>query len=543
MRYASRPVMPLEDSDRPFRPKETLHIPTPIIGGVVALSIVLLLTYKGFSDSLIWLGVLLAIPAGIFFLSRPAVFLSILLVASSAKMWLPFLPLDLPVDVLMRACLLVAVVAGAIIRKDVRRGREMYRVLAYAFICLILITMVRRGAGFYQLGGSLWGGKAYIILLVNLFFLLLIPGTITMSRKAWTWSLSLMLLAPMVVVLADALYVGSGGSFYLLYWLFRPTSTVGLTTFELGQQDSGIWRLQSFSQLKFSWLAMLLFPWLRRSPLGWLLAGLLVLSHVALTALSGFRAALAIIPVYIATYLMLAFPRHRKRLVLLGLALASAGLLGAYTLGPYLPSPAQRALSWLPGIEVNARVSMDAQHSSNWRLDLWGLIWQREVPKHWLTGKGLAYNPAHLVDQSEVQVDYWVELHNFVVLGEYHNGPLNLLTCFGIWGLLLVLALFFTLWRRHLRYARMNWADPILRNFHLVCFSLYAVGVMAFLFIFGDLQNTLQNLITLVVIMELLVQSDPVLSKPPEQREVRKLVNRPPAKRAPRIAMPTALHR
>ena len=39
--------MPLEDSERPFRPKETLHIPTPLIGGVVAILVVLLLTYKG----------------------------------------------------------------------------------------------------------------------------------------------------------------------------------------------------------------------------------------------------------------------------------------------------------------------------------------------------------------------------------------------------------------------------------------------------------------------------------------------------------------
>jgi hypothetical protein len=535
--------MPLEDSDRPFRPKETLHIPTPLIGGVVAIAVVLLLTYKGFSDSLVWLGVMLAIPAGIFFLSHPSVFLSILLVVSSAKIWLPFLPLDLPIDILMRACLLAAVVAGAIIRKDVQRGLVVYRPLAYAFICLVFITIVRRGSGFYQLGGSLWGGKAYIILLVNLFFLLIIPGTLTMTRRGWALTLTFMLLAPVVVVCADALYVLSGGRFFLLYWLFRPTSSVGLTAFELGQQDSGVWRLQSFSQLKFSWVAMLLFPWLRRSPPGWILAGLLVVLHLLFTALSGFRAALAMIPVYLATYLWLAFPRRRKRLVALGLAMLCAGLVGAYTLVPHLPTPAQRALSWLPGIEVNARVSMDADHSSNWRLDLWSLIWHREVPKHWLTGKGLAYHPAHLVDQSEVQVDYWVELHNFVVLGEYHNGPLSLLVCFGIWGLLLMVALFIAAWRRCLAQARREWGDPYLRNFHLVCFSLYAVGVLAFLFIYGDLQYSLQNLLTLVVIMELLVRSDPLLSKPPVDPQVRRLVTRPPAKAAPRIAMPTALHR
>ena len=36
---------------------------------------------------------------------------------------------------------------------------------------------------------------------------------------------------------ADALYVLSGGRFFLLFWLFRPTSSVGLTAFELGHRD------------------------------------------------------------------------------------------------------------------------------------------------------------------------------------------------------------------------------------------------------------------------------------------------------------------
>jgi O-Antigen ligase len=530
--------MPLEDSERPFRPKETLHIPTPVIGAVVALVVVLLLTYKGFSDSLIWLGVMVAIPAGIFFLSRPAILMAFVLVVSSAKMWLPFLPLDLPVDILMRFALVVAVVAGAIIRKDVQRTAEPYRLAAYVFICLIGLTMVRRGAGFYQLGGNLWGGKVYLILLVNLFFLLLIPGTIRMGRKMWTLTLALTLLAPVMVVLADAAYVYSGGRFYHLYYVFRPASSVGSTAFELTQQDAGLWRLQSFSQLKLAWLAMLFFPWLRRTPLGWMGVIFLVFMHFVLTALSGFRAALAITPVYLAVYLFLAYPQQRRRLVVLGCSSGVFLLLLLYALGPRLPSPAQRAISWLPGIQLDARVMLDADHSSNWRLNLWQIVWDREVPKFWLTGKGLAFHPGKLVDQSEVQVDPWIELNNYIVTNDYHNGPLVLLVVFGIQGLIVVILLFFFGFRRGLRFLRMEWGDPCLRNYFLVYFTLYSVGVLGFIFIYGDLQGSLQGLLTNLVVMELLVASDPRLSLTPSAPEVRRLVHRPAARTVPRVAIP-----
>jgi hypothetical protein len=519
--------MPLESEPQPLRPKQVLHIPTPLIGAAVALALVLWFTVKAYTDRLLWLGVMLAIPAGIYLLSHPAVFLGLVLVGSSARIWLPFLPLDLPLDLLLRAALVAAIVAGAILRRDVRRPRCLYRFAAMALMALVLLTMYRKGSGFYQLGGALWGGKAYIILLTNLAFIVLIPGAITMSRRAWMWVLSLALLAPMAVVLADALYVFSGGRFYHLYFMFRPTSTVGLTAFELTQQDAGLWRLSSFSQLKLSWLAMLFMPALIRTPQGWLAAGALLLLQLLLTALSGFRGALMMTFVYVAIYLFLAFPRQRRRLLALGLAVAGAGLVACYALAPRLPAPVQRAVSWLPGISVDARIALDAQSSSNWRLDLWTLVWDREVPKHWLFGKGLAYHPAALVDTSEMGPDYWLEIHNFIVTNDYHNGPLVALVAFGVAGLLLLLTLFFGGVRRGFQLYQREWGDAWLRNAFLLTFALYLGGVAGFLLIFGDLQNTLQQLLTHLAIMELLAASDPRLSAPPPTPSVRRLVNRP----------------
>lgn len=519
--------MPLERPHDPASPKNMLHIPAPLIGAVLALSAVLLLTYLGFSDSFKWLGLLAVLPLVVYLCTRPAVFLILVLVTTAGKIWLPMLPLNLPLDIFLRAGLLMLVVATGIIAKDNRRKLEGYRLAAYAFCGLVLVTMLFRGAGLSQLGGKLWGGKTYVVILINMAFMLLIPGAIRLTRRQWTWCLVLMTMAPLATIMADLVFALSGGRLYQLYYLFRPGNDIGATASELGQQDAGLWRLQSLNYLKLSTLGMLLAPWYSRKAWGWPFFAFCVLAQVVMTALSGFRGSLAMIPVYVLVFLLAYLPGRRTRVLVITGMIGLAGLLAVYSAGSRLPLPVQRAISWLPGLQLDARASEDALGSSNWRLDMWRLVIDRELPDYWLFGKGLAFNPGRMVDQVTYYPDYWVTIQNYITGSSYHNANLSLLVGFGIWGWLIMVALLGAAWLRCLRNFRREWGDPTLRHFFLVLMILYGLGVLNYFLIYGDLDFTLQNLLTLITLMELLVRSDDKLSAPAEAPLPPRLVDHP----------------
>jgi hypothetical protein len=281
------------------KPPLALHIPTTLFGGMAALAMVAYLTYKGFQDNFLYLLLMVLIPVGIYLLSRPATFLMVMLVVTFSKVWLPLGPAllrEIPLGLYARAGLLVAVIATGILRKAGGRIWPWYRIFALLFLCVICLVLARRGVGFHQLGGGLVGGRMYLVLLVNLAFLLIIPGTMTMNRRWWTWCFVLIFAAPLISVLADLLFFFSGGKFVTLFYLFRPNSTIGMAASEFNQQQSGMWRLNSLTWVRTSFLAMLFLPFLIRRLWGWWVIALLLIVQITLTSFSGFRGALLNIP-------------------------------------------------------------------------------------------------------------------------------------------------------------------------------------------------------------------------------------------------------
>src|SRR5207244_97177 len=57
-----------------------------------------------------------------------------------------------------------------------------------------------------------------------------------------------------------------------------------------------------------------------------------------------------------------------------------------------LPSSAQRSLSFIPFIQIDAGARRDAESSLDWRLRMWSVL-RPEVPKYLWIGKGFAINP------------------------------------------------------------------------------------------------------------------------------------------------------
>ena len=121
------------------------------------------------------------------------------------------------------------------------------------------------------------------------------------------------------------------------------------------------------------------------------------------------------------------------------LVVVLGGLMGGallVPLAPHLPYTFQRSLAFLP-LNIRPDVRMDAEASTQWRLDMWSALLP-EVPKYLLLGKGYSFSQEtfnesmgngatfqHTIDASQ---------NPLALSSDFHSGPLSVVIPFGIWG-------------------------------------------------------------------------------------------------------------
>ncbi|MFO1523985.1 MAG: O-antigen ligase family protein [Kiritimatiellia bacterium] len=422
---------------------------------------------------------------------------------TSANIWIPLAGNDLPTHILLRLIMVVAMVGAAIISRPPARGWDAPRISALCWIAIIMTTMAVRGTGIRQLGSSLWGGKDYIYLLGMLFFLIAIPPSVRLSRKQWIAVPIIMALLPIAPLLADLLFINTGGKLYFLFYLFKPGSGVAETTTMLLDNETG-WRIQASSRLDILMVLLLALPWAGRQLHGKIVCFCVFLSALAVSSLGGFRGGLLSILGVTIIYAWLRAPQRRVTI----LAAMVSGFLGlvsvAYLLGPHLPSPVQRVLTIVPFSRVDPIVRIDADRSSSWRVEMWRDILQTEVRPHLVVGRGFSFDPNKLTPRFGRDIDQWASLQNFIISGNFHNGPLSALVLFGIPGLLTLLVLMFSSIAKHLRIHKMEWHDPVLQHIHFIFLCYFIYSTLAFLLIYGDLAPWMSNYLSILCLMEIL---------------------------------------
>lgn len=373
------------------------------------------------------------------------------------------------------------------------------RSISYSLLFFGLVVMttawMNGGIGLSAMGSSSIGGKKYvtIFLAIGAYFAL---ATQQIKRKWAGLYLGLFFLSALTALISYVAVIG-GSPFYFLVELF-PIDAV-LNESADSPSLAGPQGISRLGALVTPALGIFCFLLARYGASGvldlkkpWRLV--LLLLATTISTLGGFRSGLIIMLLLFGVmFYMEGLFRTRYFLVL-----ASIGVLaGAIVIGNCrsLPLSMQRTLSFLP-IDVDPMVRLDAEGSTNWRLEIWKRVLP-DVPKYLLKGKGYAMNPEELMMLQAVNGNAQILSQEGAVLaGDYHSGPLSLIIPFGIFGA--AGFIWFLVASVKLLHQNYLFGDPSLHKANAFLFGFFIVKVFIFFFIFGAVHSDLMLMTSLV---------------------------------------------
>lgn len=420
---------------------------------------------------------------------HPAVFFS-----WNSGLVLGFLPGTAPLWLLLAGVGFGFAVANRILDKN--RRFLLPPLVTVALLLLLTVTLVtaylRGGIGIRVLGGGVYGGKRYIyIIAAVLGYFAMVSQPIELA-KVRTY-LQLFYLPGLSNALGNlALTIGPAAYFVFLFipidaaFVQYQAMALGSQMVRLGGYTAAALALYHFLlarhgiersfQLSAPWRALVL-------------AGVF-----AISLLGGFRSALFMfVSVFVIQFLLEGLLRTRLTAIL-GL-LAAGGLVVLLSFAEKLPLTVQRTFSFLP-ISVAAQARYDAMASTEWRTEMWRVIWP-ELPKHFWLGKGFVMDPAEIYLTEHAALRGMVKNYESAMLaGDFHNGPLSAYVPLGIFGLLSFLLFVFAVGRS--LYFNYRHGDPPLRTINTFLFALFLSQTVFFLFVFGDLSKDLATFVGLI---------------------------------------------
>ncbi len=182
---------------------------------------------------------------------------------------------------------------------------------------------------------------------------------------------------------------------------------------------------------------------------------------------------------------------HRTRIMPFFILGVLACMAAVIPLSSKLPTSFQRTLTFMPEswIHLSPDARLDAQASIDWRLEMWGALIP-QIPKHLLLGKGYAISTddfALMGADSSFRNAADASQQALAISGDYHNGPLSVILPFGIWGAIAFLWFLFSgMW---VMYRNYRYGNPDLQIINTFLFTLYVIGTINFLFLFGSFSD------------------------------------------------------
>lgn len=336
-----------------------------------------------------------------------------------------------------------------------------------------------------------YGGKGYILFLQALIAYLCLSSLKTTSHefgRVLQWAVLLTVLFTLIATARNILSPDAAGA----------DPAVAAATASSGQEDTRQGTFLLISQLvvqlviiNYSIWQMVKRPWR---------AGLLLLG-LAGAMLSGFRNMMA--QLLLLFFLVSLIYRRWVSCILIPifglvilLIMSSAGALHS------LPFGIQRTLSALPFLDVNVQARMDAEGSTNWRLEMWQ--WALDDREQFIQDKVLGDGFSR--DISIVKANIYEEAYNlsqdqtsFAWNGIWHSGPISTIQTLGYVGLTL-----YTI----LSVIGMTYAWIVSRIYRdhqyklgiLYVSTLYIIKPLTFFFLFGDSVTIAQDIISLGII-------------------------------------------
>lgn len=291
------------------------------------------------------------------------------------------------------------------------------------FVVIIFVTANVRGFGLYKFGGNMIGGMAYVQILIGLLFYSYLRVQNFSAKKVERLFLVMVGLSAIPYIAQ----VGLGLSPSLMklgqFFVFNKTRFFSSAGSLSGRYETAV---------NVSYLLICFGMILNAEKKRWGLA--LALLGVFFFLINGFRRYTVLSALILAgNYVLLSRNRIASFFLCCAMAIGGVGLI--YLVAPSLSENMQRAISFLPGIKVDAAALKDATGSTEWRLEIWEHAFA-DMHQYWLLGRGLLnsiqetmYQLSYIAQRGFADPLYVYMTHN------YHSGFLELLVDFGVFGL------------------------------------------------------------------------------------------------------------
>jgi len=488
--------------DRPLPRPLAILVPVLIAGVVLAF-------YWCMARGMVLAAVLVALlPLAALLFSRLNTVFALLIVLAGADLYIPGFASELTLlDFFGLALLLILAFYASFTGKARPAGQALHPILILLFFAVMGLTIAVRGFGFRQLGGGKIGGMSYVRLFTVLG-LYLVAGPVYLTPRQWRLALLSYCFVALLPAVADMTYVFSGGKFFQLYQVVKPSPTV-LSTLDVLRSGQGILRLKRLPGVDVVLLSLLLFRW--RGP-GKMPIILLTFLGIFLAGLTGFRLRLISIMLFVGVFVFVSAKNRRILTVVKFVGAVLALLLVAAIFASRLPVAVNRAMSWIPFLDVSREAEISAYGTTAWRLRLWQQMIDI-APHYLLVGRGFAFSP---YDLSEVMPFVGIDRYDLAVAlatHNYHNGPLGLLLDLGVAGLVVGMLVLIIPAFGVYRATREPWHDQRLALCYRLLLAKFAALLAVFVLIYGDTRLMPREMLLLLLFLERLRASDTRLAE------------------------------
>jgi hypothetical protein len=364
----------------------------------------------------------------------------------------------------------------------------------------VLTLFLRNPVGFAAIGSAMLGGRPYFEIVAACAAFWVLTRTVMPAQLA-RWFPVLMTAGSLIVGLLGVLTTVFPGAAPLILRFYS-----GINAGSYLEQEFGVVNEQTgrFTTLKVPGGLMVAMAYSLYRPVTLLNPFntgrfLIFFAGFVMVFLSGFRGAL--IASFVGFVIACYFWGGAKEMVK-SLYFAVVGIIVlvlAHSSGITLPTSAQRAVSFIPGVEWDSTAAEDAKGTADWRLDMWRVILQ--YPERYLSnpilGSGFGFSEEDLKIQMASITGgqgYLVgdQFEAQLISGAFHNGPLSTVRYAGIIGLLLYYALVIYMAVFSARLVNQCRGSPF---FFLAVFLAVPIiyGLFSFTFIFGAYDAALQG--------------------------------------------------
>ena len=371
--------------------------------------------------------------------------------------------------------------------------------VSWSLVLLAVVTFITAGLttgiGFRAVGAETYGGKRYIqILAAIMAYFVLVSQPIL--RETAKQRFNLFCGSAITAVVSNLIYFG-GPAFFFLYYLFPAELAITQASADFSVEGLGMVRATGLAAMCNLLLPLPIAHWGLRGTLDlrrpWRLVLVLLLLLGGISA--GYRSVLVGMMLFVGVAAMLEgfYKTRLLPFLIVAVTLASALVLPN---AQRLPLVLQRTLSVLPMANVDPAVRVDAEESSEWRVQMWNYLLP-QIPQHLILGRGFGIDATqHYLLEQSAKRGLLPTYEISALTGAFHNGPLSVLLPLGLFGLL-TFAWFCaaSLWvlTRNFRYG-----DASLGTVNTALLAMFIGRLLFFCLVYGAFENDLPYLVGVV---------------------------------------------